>query len=70
MLSGRGAASDRFYRALYSAMLREGGFAAAKAPLFLSLLVKAMKADVSPKRVAALCKRLLQVGWGPMAPWV
>jgi hypothetical protein len=33
-----------------------------RAPQFLSLLVKAMRTDVSVKRVAAFAKRLLQVG--------
>ena len=32
-----------------------------KSPMFLSLLFKAMKGDVSTKRVAAFAKRLLQV---------
>lgn len=33
-----------------------------RAPQFMSLLFKALKADVSAKRVAAFVKRLLQVG--------
>jgi ribosome biogenesis protein MAK21 len=40
--------------------------AGARAPQFMSLLVKAMKADVSVKRVAAFAKRLLQVGTNNM----
>lgn len=32
-----------------------------RAPQFMSLLVKAMRSDVSIKRVAAFAKRLLQV---------
>lgn len=32
-----------------------------KSPMFLSLVFKAMKADVSSKRVGAFAKRLLQV---------
>lgn len=42
--------SDRFYRALYAAMLVEGARAGSKAPQFLSLLFKAMKVDPSAKR--------------------
>ena len=62
LLSGRQAISDRFYRALYAVLLQEGPRASGvRAPQFLSLLFKAMKADVSVKRVAAFCKRLLQV---------
>lgn len=52
--------SDRFYRALYS---RIGDLASAgesKVPLFLNLIYKSMKADVSGKRVKAFTKRLLQ----------
>lgn len=36
-----------------------------RAPQFLSLMVKAMKADASIKRLAAFAKRLLQVGNRP-----
>ena len=61
LLAGRGAASDRFYRALYAALLAEGARAGGKAPQFLALLFKAMKADPSAKRCAAFAKRLLQV---------
>jgi ribosome biogenesis protein MAK21 len=42
--------SDRFYRALYAALLAEGARAGSKAPQFLALLFKAMKADPSAKR--------------------
>jgi hypothetical protein len=43
-------------------------FAGARAPQFMALLVKAMKADVSVKRVAAFAKRLLQVRQGCITP--
>uniref|UniRef100_A0A383VK77 CCAAT-binding factor domain-containing protein n=1 Tax=Tetradesmus obliquus TaxID=3088 RepID=A0A383VK77_TETOB len=71
LLSGRNAVSDRFYRALYAVLLAEGarGAAGARAPQFMSLLVKAMKADVSVKRVAAFAKRLLQVACHAPSNW-
>lgn len=61
LMSSRNALSDRFYRALYSVLLTDGPTTSTKAPMFLSMLYKAMKGDVSVKRVAAMSKRLLQV---------
>ena len=61
MLTGRQSASDRFYRALYALLLRPELPRSAAAAMALSLLFRAMRADVQPKRVAALSKRLLQV---------
>jgi hypothetical protein len=60
MLAGRAAASDRLYRALYAALLTPSLPRSASAALFLSLLFRALKADVNPKRAAATVKRLLQ----------
>ena len=48
-------------RALYEVMLSPEVGRTNKAPMFLSLLFKAMRADVSFKRVCAFVKRLLQV---------
>lgn len=48
-------------RALYAVMLSPEVGRGSKAPMFLSLLFKAMRADVSPKRACAFVKRLLQV---------
>ena len=48
-------------RALYAVLLHPEVARSGKSPMFLSLLFKAMKADVSTKRVAAFAKRLLQV---------
>jgi ribosome biogenesis protein MAK21 len=61
LMSSRNAVSDRFYRALYSMVLSPELPTSTKAPMFLSLLFKALGADVSPKRVAAFLKRLVQV---------
>ena len=48
-------------RALYAVLLHPEVARSGKSPMFLSLLFKAMKADVSTKRVAAFVKRLLQI---------
>ena len=61
MLAGRAAASDRFYRAVYALLLRPELPRSAAAAMALSLVFRAMRADVQPKRVAAFAKRLLQV---------
>ena len=48
-------------RALYAVLLHSEAAKSGKSPMFLSLVFKAMKGDVSNKRVAAFAKRLLQV---------
>ena len=48
-------------RALYAVLLHPEVARSGKSALFLSLVFKAMKADVSSRRVAAFAKRLLQV---------
>ena len=48
-------------RALYAVLLHPEAAKSGKSPMFLSLVYKAMKGDVSNKRVAAFAKRLLQV---------
>ena len=60
-MSSQTSISDRFYRALYAVMSSSELPRSTKASLFLSLVLKAMKADVSTKRVLAFLKRLLQV---------
>lgn len=52
--------SDRFYRALYSRIPDTTSAGESKQALFMNLLFKAMKADVSAKRLKAFSKRLLQ----------
>eukprot|EP00889_Picochlorum_renovo_P007097 jgi/Picre1/34127/NNA_001602.t1 len=61
LMSSQSSISDRFYRALYSVLLSRELPTSTKAPLFLSLFLKAIKDDVSNKRVIAFLKRLLQV---------
>ncbi|MEW5300806.1 MAG: hypothetical protein WDW36_003711 [Sanguina aurantia] len=60
LMAARHSVSDRFYRALYAVLLTEGPTTSSKAPMFLALLFKAMKSDVSVRRVSAFAKRLLQ----------
>ena len=61
LMSARNAESDRFYRALYATLMSSELVTSTKAPMYLSLLFKAIKADVLPRRAAAFVKRLLQV---------
>ncbi|WPT12707.1 Ribosome biogenesis protein NOC1 [Picochlorum sp. SENEW3] len=61
LMSSQSSISDRFYRALYSVLLSRELPTSTKAPLFLSLFLKAIKDDVSNKRVISFLKRLLQV---------
>lgn len=61
LMSSQSSISDRFYRALYAALLNRELPLSTKAPLFLSLFLKAVKDDVSTNRSAANVKRLLQV---------
>lgn len=52
---------DRFYNALYEALLHPGLTSSAKLALFLNVLYKGMKTDPSDARRAAFAKRLLQL---------
>jgi ribosome biogenesis protein MAK21 len=61
LMTARNSVSDRFYRALYAVLISPELPRSTKAPMFLSLLWKAVRADVSARRVAAFAKRLLQV---------
>lgn len=53
--------ADRFYRTLYESLLDPRLISTSKHIMFLNLLYRALKADVSIKRVKAFVKRLLQV---------
>lgn len=69
LMAARDSVSDRFYRALYSVLATDGPTTSSKAPMFLALLFKAMKSDVSVKRVAAFAKRLLQLAVNAGSNW-
>ena len=53
--------ADRFYRTLYESLLDPRLITSSKQVMYLNLLYKSMKADVSAKRVQAFVKRLLQI---------
>jgi ribosome biogenesis protein MAK21 len=53
--------ADRFYRTLYESLLDPRLITTSKHILYLNLLYRALKADVSIRRVKAFVKRLLQI---------
>ncbi|KAF2463219.1 CBF-domain-containing protein [Lindgomyces ingoldianus] len=53
--------ADRFYRTLYESLLDPRLITSSKHILYLNLLYRSLKADVSIKRVKAFVKRLLQI---------
>lgn len=55
------ASSDRFYRVLYESLLDLRLITASKQQLYLNLLHRSLKADLSTKRIKAFVKRILQV---------
>ncbi|KAF2085117.1 CBF-domain-containing protein [Saccharata proteae CBS 121410] len=62
--------ADRFYRTLYESLLDPRLLTSSKQIMYLNLLYKALKTDVSIKRVKAFVKRLLQVVTLHEAPFV
>eukprot|EP00271_Cylindrocystis_brebissonii_P018274 TRINITY_DN50_c2_g1_i1.p1 TRINITY_DN50_c2_g1~~TRINITY_DN50_c2_g1_i1.p1 ORF type:complete len:923 (+),score=335.80 TRINITY_DN50_c2_g1_i1:103-2769(+) len=63
ILSAQAAMSGRYYRALFAVLLSPALARSSKAAMFLGLLVKALKADLDGRRIAAFVKRLLQVAF-------
>ncbi|GMF20772.1 unnamed protein product [Phytophthora fragariaefolia] len=61
VMSSTNSVSDRFYTALYGKLIDPKVRETSKHTLFLNLIFRAMKADVSPARAGAFTKRLLQV---------
>lgn len=53
--------TDRFYRTLYESLLDPRLISTSKHIMYLNLLYRSLKADVSVKRVKAFVKRLLQI---------
>jgi len=53
--------ADRFYRTLYESLLDPRLLTSSKQIMYLNLLYRALKSDVSIKRVKAFVKRLLQI---------
>ena len=58
--SSKQAVSDRFYRTLYESVLDPRLVTSSKQALYLNLLFRALKSDISLKRVKAFVKRILQ----------
>jgi len=54
-------AEDRFYRTLYESLLDPRLVTSSKHAMYLNLLFRALKSDLSVKRVKAFAKRLLQI---------
>ncbi|RQM25593.1 hypothetical protein B5M09_001368 [Aphanomyces astaci] len=61
VMSSTNSVPDRFYSALYTKLFDPKMHTTSKHTLFLNLLFRAIKQDVSPARVHAMIKRLLQV---------
>ncbi|CAH0517509.1 unnamed protein product [Peronospora belbahrii] len=61
VMNSTNSVSDRFYTALYDKLIDPKVRETSKQTLFLNLIFRAMKADVSPARASAFIKRLLQL---------
>uniref|UniRef100_K3WFJ7 CCAAT-binding factor domain-containing protein n=1 Tax=Globisporangium ultimum (strain ATCC 200006 / CBS 805.95 / DAOM BR144) TaxID=431595 RepID=K3WFJ7_GLOUD len=61
VMNSTNSVSDRFYTALYEKLFDPKVRDTSKHTLFLNLIFRAMKADVSPARCGAMMKRLLQL---------
>ncbi|KAF1319710.1 Ccaat-box-binding transcription factor, partial [Globisporangium splendens] len=61
VMNSTNSVSDRFYTALYEKLFDPKVRETSKHTLFLNLIFRAMKADVSPARCGAMMKRLLQL---------
>lgn len=61
VMNSTNSVSDRFYTALYDKLFDAKVRESSKHTLFLNLIFRAMKADVSPARASAMMKRLLQL---------
>ncbi|OQS01622.1 hypothetical protein ACHHYP_00510 [Achlya hypogyna] len=63
VMNSTNSVPDRFYTALYAKLLDPKLPSTSKHTMFLNVLYRAMKHDVSPARVNAMIKRLLQVAY-------
>ena len=53
--------ADRFYRTLYESLLDPRLITSSKQVMYLNLLYRSLKADISVKRIKAFVKRLMQI---------
>ncbi|KAJ3355022.1 hypothetical protein HDU83_004193 [Entophlyctis luteolus] len=68
--STRPTVSDRFYSALYDTLLNPSLSTSSKHPMYLNLLHRAIKADVSVTRTRAFIKRIVQVCGMNQTPFI
>lgn len=61
LISATSGSQDRFYRVLYESLLDPRLLTSSKQQLYLNLLHRALKADLSQKRIKAFAKRILQI---------
>lgn len=61
LIAATSAPQDRFYRVLYESLLDPRLLTSSKQQLYLNLLHRSLKADLSQKRVKAFAKRILQI---------
>ena len=61
LLISHQASTDRFYRVLYGSLLDARLATSSNQKLYLNLLHRALKADLSAKRIKAFAKRILQI---------
>ena len=61
LATSKNLAVDRFYRTLYESLLDPRLINSSKHALYLNLLFRALRADLSVKRVKAFAKRMLQI---------
>lgn len=61
LIANTSTSSDRFYRVLYESLLDPRLISSSKQQLYLNLLHRSLKADLSQKRVKAFAKRIVQI---------
>ncbi|ORY08287.1 CBF-domain-containing protein [Basidiobolus meristosporus CBS 931.73] len=68
--SSKQAVSDRFYRALYDSLLDPRLANSSKQAMYLNLIFKSLKADVSLPRVMGFVKRIVQICGHHQPPFI
>jgi ribosome biogenesis protein MAK21 len=61
IIQSKNVTADRYYRTLYESLLDPRLMASSKQVMYLNLLYRSLKADLSIKRVQAFIKRILQI---------
>ncbi|KAK9768147.1 RNA-binding ribosome biosynthesis protein mak21 [Basidiobolus ranarum] len=68
--SSKQAVSDRFYRTLYDSLLDQRLANSSKQAMYLNLIFKSLKADVSLPRVMSFVKRIVQICGHHQPPFI